>query len=275
MHVVITIVDDQYYALPTTNVLELLQCDLSSIRSLPGLEAPYSGVMTHREHVIPVIDGREMLGLTSFKAKLDEFAELLHQREQDHIEWLKELRSSCHTGREFTKATDPHNCAFGRWYDSLFEDPTKLYAYTSGDLTLDYLIGALDEPHRKIHGIAEHALGSARAGALADAEAIINGAWNEDLANLRQLFDQILREIRIRNRPVAVVTRLEAMTAAILVEAVDSILTVPDDRFQSVPFAHESGRKICGVSPDINGKTVMLFDLDQIQGSQANLVHSL
>ena len=43
--------------------------------------------------------------------------QLFTEKEKDHHDWLNALEESIVDGVPFTKAKDPHQCAFGKWYD--------------------------------------------------------------------------------------------------------------------------------------------------------------
>ena len=75
------------------------------------------GVINLRGKVMQLIDLRVKLGLPSAKAEFDELIQLLHDREQDHHNWLTELEACVRERRPFKMAKDPHACKFGLWYD--------------------------------------------------------------------------------------------------------------------------------------------------------------
>jgi purine-binding chemotaxis protein CheW len=81
------------------------------------------------------------MGLTSAVEETESFCALMQQREQDHRNWLNELEAS---SRPFTLATDPHQCAFGKWYDKFKAENAWVAA----------LLKKFDVPHRQIHGMA-------------------------------------------------------------------------------------------------------------------------
>lgn len=63
--------------------------------------------------MIPMIDLRKRLGMTSAAAENNQFCALMDQRRQDHVNWLNELEASTRERREFKLTTGPHKCAFG------------------------------------------------------------------------------------------------------------------------------------------------------------------
>ena len=83
------------------------------------------------------MDLRVRLGMIPLKKEIDDLVDLMKQREQDHRKWLEELESSVRQQREFKLATDPHKCAFGKWYDT----------FTTDNLTLGHALKKFDQPH--------------------------------------------------------------------------------------------------------------------------------
>jgi purine-binding chemotaxis protein CheW len=72
------------------------------------------------------------------------FCAMMQLREQDHRKWLLELEASVQEHRSFLMTTDPHKCAFGKWYDNYHADNAWLAA----------LLKKVDGPHRQIHAVA-------------------------------------------------------------------------------------------------------------------------
>ncbi len=102
------------------------------------------GITEFRDEVIPLADMRLFLGIRSKEEEFSEFQAMLEQRKQDHIHWVEELRKSVQEEVPFTLATDPHKCAFGRWYDS----------YETNSSALRYHLDKIDEPHKALHACA-------------------------------------------------------------------------------------------------------------------------
>ena len=84
-------VKEGLYAVGSQNVREIVM--LPKVVEVPNLPPEIRGVINLRGKVMPLIDLRVKLGLPSAKAELDELVQLLHDREKDHHNWLKELES--------------------------------------------------------------------------------------------------------------------------------------------------------------------------------------
>jgi hypothetical protein len=81
------------------------------------------------------------LGHLPFRDGVEAFCVVLGQRQQDHMKWLTESEASVAENRPFALTTDPHACAFGRWYDNFHTDDPWLAA----------AVRKLDAPRRRIH----------------------------------------------------------------------------------------------------------------------------
>jgi hypothetical protein len=96
----------------------------------------------------------DQLSVQSAYGEYVELQTMLPQRRQDHLDWMSALETSIRTGAEFSKARNPHDCAFGKWY----------YGHHFADRRLSLLMGQFEQPHAVIHGLADKLLGIAEAG---------------------------------------------------------------------------------------------------------------
>lgn len=122
-----------------TTLLQLPKYELA-----PGSPANITGMFKHRGTVIEMFDLRTAFGIPSLAQECDDFAKMLDERKQDHIRWVDELERSAKADEPFTLATDPHKCAFGRWYDS----------FSCENNAVTFHLKKIDEPHRKLHEAA-------------------------------------------------------------------------------------------------------------------------
>jgi purine-binding chemotaxis protein CheW len=137
---------------------------------------------------------------------------MLQERKGDHLRWLRELESSVREGRPFTLTTDPHACAFGRWYDT----------YKSDNLMLDTVLRRFDVPHTRIHAVGAEAVGLVKAGKQADALALI-GATRAVLDEVVALFDAAGEIVAGANREISVVVSHRGKSCAVAVDAIESV----------------------------------------------------
>lgn len=127
-------------ALNSANVESILQLE-EEVTVMPESDDIHLGIIHYRNGVLPVLDLRGAMGMVSLMAEEEAFAQMLDQRKRDHVNWVDELKRCMREGETFTLATDPHKCAFGKWYDS----------YEPESYAVDFQLKKINDPHRKLH----------------------------------------------------------------------------------------------------------------------------
>lgn len=213
---VVCSVNQQLLAVPVDTVREMVP--LPRVVAVPKTPAHVRGVINLRGTVMPLFDLRCRLGFQSAIDERQGLTSMLKEREQDHLDWLSELESVVEEGREFNLATDPHQCAFGKWY----------YAY-QGDaaarrhLYLDSVLKRFEEPHSSIHGVAEKALALCDSGDQDAARALIQRARSTTLAELIELFKETYRVLDETWRELVMVIGSGGRPAAMTVDTVEAV----------------------------------------------------
>lgn len=134
---------DSVYAINSEQVESILVLDEDIIK-LPNSDDIYVGTIFFRGEAIPVLNLRRIIGMESRETEQNGFEQMLEDRKQDHIRWVDTLKSSAVSGEPFQLAIDPHQCAFAKWYDH----------YEPDSQTVAVHLKKIDEPHRKLHGMA-------------------------------------------------------------------------------------------------------------------------
>ncbi len=189
------------------------------IVEVPQSPSYVRGVAEMRGKVIPFVDLRLRLGMSSFIEEVDDFCRTMDKREEDHRHWLEELQASVREQREFSLATDHHQCKFGKWYDS----------YKPTDHTLASLVGKFRNPHRAIHGIAVRVKKLESEGKMDEAHAIIDQCRDNEMAEMISLFAKIKVAYRENNREIALVLIHGDSSFAIAADSVESIEHLSED----------------------------------------------
>jgi len=105
-------VNKQNYLINTDCVNELLHYRMPMPTSYHSEYV--DGIINYKEKVIPILSVRKLLGFSSFE---DEQLAFIKKVEQQHISWVEEFESCLGSGKQFTKALDPHHCELGKWID--------------------------------------------------------------------------------------------------------------------------------------------------------------
>ncbi len=246
---VIVEINGYAYALDAACVVHMMDHKSVTPRSLVGASPMIRGVFEHRGSVICIVDGRTLLGMQSFEESLQELRDTLAARERDHVAWLEELRRCCEEECEFTKATDPHKCAFGRWYDALMASEEQRTRMTGGDVELEYILRSFDEPHKRIHGIAQEALALVRQGKKQDAQDLIQRTWDTQLGSMRSLFASLLEGVENNRRDILIVVEQDGERFALVVDKVRSMGEFGDDEISPHGLDGLSSPCVVGVYP--------------------------
>jgi len=202
---------DQSYAVATQDLREMVI--MPEVAAVPNTGEYVRGVINLRGRVLPLIDLRKRLGLTSAVEETNALCTTLEQREQDHHNWLNELEASVRENREFHLATDPHKCAFGKWYDG----------YHAENQLVAMHLKKFDLPHKQIHGIAAEVQKLTAQGLHDRAQELLDSARSGALARLTQLFAELCSLIRENSREIALVVEGGGRQFGI---SVDSALSV-------------------------------------------------
>lgn len=234
---------------------------VSEASKVPNASNHIRGVINLRGTIVPLIDLRVRLGMPSFLTEVEDFCSLMDQREQDHRRWLQELESSIREEREFTLATDPHQCAFGKWYDS----------YKPASYTLASLLKQFETPHQVIHGIAEQVFALRKKGDMAGAYKVIEDCHEKELAQMITLFAQTKEYYRTQNREVSVVLEHQGKLVAVAVDSIESVEHFEEGSMAEAPStfagAEEESRFVALTGRrKQNGSTVLILDAGQIVG---------
>lgn len=187
---------------------------IPEITHIPGEIEYMPGTITVRGSILPFVDLRVYTGQKSAEQEIDEFCQLMDQRLSDHQHWLNELKSSIDENREFTLATDPHKCAFGKWYDK----------YKSEDRTIKTILAKFDAPHKVIHGIAEKVAKLVHENKVEEAHEIIDRTSKCEMARMVSLFSDIKEAVReVGRRRIAMVLETEKGPIALDIDEVVSV----------------------------------------------------
>ncbi|MFC1812573.1 chemotaxis protein CheW [Thermodesulfobacteriota bacterium] len=220
---VILRLQNQRFAVSTDCVREMVA--MPKIVSLPQTPHYIRGVINLRDQVIPVIDLRMRLGITSSLNEVVDLIELLDQREQDHKDWLVELESSVKKRREFKLATDPHQCKFGIWYDNFKTDNSILAS----------CLRKFDDPHKRIHAIADEVKKLEEKEDFDSAFSLIERTREGDLAKMINLFSEARSLLRETHREIALIIEWREKAMAAAVDSVETVEKLSESNIEKVP----------------------------------------
>ncbi|SMF52140.1 Chemoreceptor zinc-binding domain-containing protein [Alteromonadaceae bacterium Bs31] len=202
------------YVLPVSYVRYITALDTLNTRSAPHRNGPPQTVFDYSDETLVLYRLCDAIGVGSLADESRELKDLLQARRQDHIDWMEALDHSIRYSVPFTKATDPHKCAFGRWYDK----------YQAHDEELREIMAKFDAPHKRIHSLAEQLLTMVQDSAKLDqAIAILNKEKTHTLKELLNLFSLAQARLEDLVRPVVLVIEEGRKKFALQVDCIGDI----------------------------------------------------
>lgn len=248
LHVVFT-AGDQRFAVSHLVVREMIRPP--GVVPLPGVGPEVLGLVNLRGAVLGLVDLRKALGQASAVEEMRALQADLDTYEGHHRAWIDELEASVREGREFRLTTDPHACAFGRWYD----------AFSTENVMLQQRLASFDEPHRQIHALACRVGKLVQAGRVPEAQAVIEeGRWGI-LGTMSSLFREARQAVEQARKEIAIVLSDlggPVDSLALLVDTVESIesLTLREDGMREVACHPLLG----GIATDSKDRLVLVLE---------------
>jgi chemotaxis signal transduction protein len=209
------------YALPTSQVRYIAARDTLSIRETPSQQGKNSQLFDYQGITVPLYRFSDLSGSHSQVDESNELVSLLAARRQDHIDWIDALEHSLKTGEPFTKATDPHLCAFGLWYDQ----------YHPEDEELQTIMAAFDTPHKRIHSLGIELTKMSQNGEQKEALSILRKERSSTLKELLHHFETATIRLEDMVKPVVLVLDSGEKIFAVEVEIISDIKHFEDDHW--------------------------------------------
>ncbi|MGE5498057.1 MAG: chemotaxis protein CheW [Syntrophothermus sp.] len=246
---VICRVKKQLIGISTEYVKELVH--LPNITPLPNMPPEIRGIINSRGSVIHVHDLRMRLNMEPSTKELNDLIQLLHEREQDHKNWLNELEQSTKDNRPFKLTTDPHKCAFGKWYNS----------FTTSNFILSAQLEKFDAPHKTIHSIAIDVEKMKAAGNFEGAFAIIEKTRETELKLMVSLFEETRQLLVKTHREMAVILEVNGKSSALAVDQVVSVEPIEEGTIAPISSEYQQNSMAPYIAQRIgSGQFIYLLD---------------
>lgn len=246
-------VKDTRYAIPVSQVREIINL-VGKITAVPDAPRNTLGVINLRGTTISVYDTRGIMGHDSLHKEREQLISTLQQREQDHKNWLEELKNCCLEKREFKLQRNSHLCAFGKWYDAYLTDSNLSYEIRSH-------LEKFAQPHQEIHELADKVDALLHRNEHVAALALIDNAKNTVLAQMLHLFASFYEMINEQSeKDVALVISFEDKAGAFPVDRIDSI----DYLTEIAPLSGISASKLVSNYGKKDDKTILILNLEAI-----------
>lgn len=234
-----------------------------------GAEKYVKGIMPFRGDIIPLIEVRSLFEFKTLEQEYKEFQEMLDARKQDHIRWVETLDQCIRENKPFLLATDPHKCAFGKWYDN----------FSSESQSVNFHMKKIEEPHRKLHHTALEAESCKKECDKCKRSICLNDALKKAEEEYKPvilgLMDQAKEVFRHSYRDMVIVLQKDERKIGILVDDVMGVESL-EVRYDTanVDYVHKSSKKyIQGIASIHDGeeKVLLILNHDAVLSLGQNL----
>lgn len=137
-------IQEELYAVNSAYVEYITPLPETGLTKVPDMAKARYGLMPFQEGYVSLLSMRTLFGLSTLEDEYEMFKDMIEHRKQDHLDWVEELKRCTHEEEPFTLATDPHQCAFGRWYDSFVSEQPSINSH----------LAKIDDPHKRLHQTA-------------------------------------------------------------------------------------------------------------------------
>lgn len=203
--------NDRKFSIPTTNVQAIIK--LPEVTPLPNSAENVRGLIRYRDSLYNLIDFRKSLSIKSVSDEIQEFTDMIDQREKDHVNWLNQLFESVKLNKKFTLTNDPHKCAFGKWYDN----------YNSKNSVINETLKKFDIPHKKIHSSAAIIEKLKENNKFEEAKNLVENTIKVELTYMKKLFSDIKIYYANEKHELAILFERDSKRIAVTVDKINAV----------------------------------------------------
>lgn len=206
-------IQDDLYAVSSKYVVYISV--LSDVTPTSGDDPRYRGTVIFNGKSVHVFDLRNLFGIHNFEEELNA---LVAGRIADHVNWVNKLEESVNENRPFELTTNPHACAFGKWYDNFKTDDTYLAMY----------LKQIDEPHTAIHETGKRVKKLMAAGMQEEAKAEVEEMKRTHFAKTKSLLEGMVQVYKNGVREMLIMMKVNGRLKGIVVDKIAGIKKLED-----------------------------------------------
>jgi purine-binding chemotaxis protein CheW len=217
------------YAFDIKRVSEILK--VMDITAVPNVPEYVLGMFTIRNHLLPILDMRGLLGLPSL---ISERHDMLDKAREDESKWADAIRHAIEAGSRFVGVLVARESGFGKW----------LEGYNTASVEVEGLVKRLKRKRADLYHTGKRALETSTGDKEADLsfyEEHLTPALNVVLDIIGELKESMSAHISEDQR--AMVVECGDMTIGYLVDWVDEVLRIPKSLINDTPAMATSDRK--------------------------------
>ena len=244
------------YAIPVEYISESIQ--YSHITRIPKMPDFVLGVMNLRGKIVPVMDTRIRMGLTSRNDERKKLIEILKKREREHVVWVDTLENEVMAGNNISVQQDPMKCDFGKWYTEFMDDLEDRHnRHGNMDNAMLNVLKTFKEPHKELHELAHKAEELIEKGMKDEAIKLIKRGRDHELKKMEELFGKLYDVIEDQaQRDIVIIIKENDYLFGITVDAIYS--TIDLESLRKAPVQTELVQKV-SVHDD---QTIQILNLD-------------
>lgn len=236
------------YAFDIDKVSEIIK--IREITAVPNVPDYVKGLFTIRNHLLPIIDLRGLLGLPSLLSERYEVIDKAVRKEQ---EWVENLRHVLEAGAHFTGNLNPKETPFGIWVEG----------YKTSGIEIETLIKRLKKNRLALYNSASETLTQRR---ISKEKGL--SFFEETVPPLLKVVIDIMAEFKnaleqhLLEDQRALVVESGQMTIGYLVDWVDEVIRIPKSVIDETPGVASSDQKeVKAVAKLDNGeRLIMIMD---------------
>jgi len=134
---------ENIFAINSKSIASIVHID-EKIKIKPSSDKFIRGTFKYLSKEIQLVDMRSLLSIDPIGVDYEKFCKMLDMRKNDHVTWVEELERCANNNLPFKLATDPHECAFGKWYD----------AFETDSNAVNFHMRMIEDPHKDLHKTA-------------------------------------------------------------------------------------------------------------------------
>lgn len=222
----------------------------AEVRPMPNNPDHMLGVMRWNGTSIPVVDMRTLLGMPTLAQAIDDFAVM----RQMHLDWIQALEDSVRNHTQFTKAVDPHQCKFGKWFDSFKTD----------NISLNFILNKIGAPHEYVHRHGAEVQKCMAVGDWEGSQKKYEEAYEVCTTQVLPLLDELIETYREVNHGIAIVIKHEGRNLGLMVDEIDTLIPAGRASVHPVPPALGGSSETVESLVLYGDKTLTAIDVDKI-----------
>jgi len=251
---------DEEYAFKISKVREILK--VKEVTEVPNVPDYVKGLFTIRNQLMPVLDLRGLLGISSLVA---ERQAIIDRGVEEHQAWMENVRNALKSGMH-SAVSDFRKAAFGKW----------LEAYNTSSIEIEAALKRLKRVRADFSDAATRAF-EARAASRKE-----NQVDLEEIESHSRVMLDVLGEFRnaievhtSEDQRIMVVDA-DDMSIGYLVDGVDEVIRIPKSIIDETPLlASSERRELRGVAKlDEGERLIMIMDETALVGRETSRVLS-